>query len=308
MRLSELPLLVGLGDGDTGFDEVGSIWNWTKDGAVIRVSGPSEVVDIRCGRDKSAVGWPETYYALTSHGEVWAWGSNSRGQIGDGTTEDREDAVQLSITDGVIAIAATSSMGYALSKDGQLLAWGGVGYSDAYGPTPTRIPLPASRDAAVFQKWGSMSVTWLGSSELRQQFWDLRDGRTILMVLCGATDQSGAALSDEILLALRHGADVDATDDDGDSALFYAASKGNVDAVRLLLEFGASPDLPPALHGTTALLFAALASLPTGTPRAPGRTAQDYRDIALSPAGGRRPRAALRPKYLAGQIHALRNS
>jgi alpha-tubulin suppressor-like RCC1 family protein len=67
--------------------------------------------------------------ALTAEGVVYAWGDNSVGQLGDGTTHERDTPVPVG-TNGVfagkrlIAIAAGAGHSLALAEDGQLYAWG----------------------------------------------------------------------------------------------------------------------------------------------------------------------------------------
>src|SRR3990172_8879010 len=63
--------------------------------------------------------------ALKKDGTVWAWGSNSDGQLGDGTTINRSTPVQISGLTGVSTIAAAySPHTVALMKDGTVWAWG----------------------------------------------------------------------------------------------------------------------------------------------------------------------------------------
>ena len=62
--------------------------------------------------------------ALKSDGTVWAWGNNSTGQLGDGSTTDRWTPVQVSGLSGVIALAAGSEHSLALKSDGTVWAWG----------------------------------------------------------------------------------------------------------------------------------------------------------------------------------------
>jgi alpha-tubulin suppressor-like RCC1 family protein len=69
--------------------------------------------------------------ALRSDGSVWAWGDNQYGQLGDGTTENRDTAVKVSgleftrdVRDRVIAIAAGGWFSLALQSDGTIRAWG----------------------------------------------------------------------------------------------------------------------------------------------------------------------------------------
>jgi ankyrin repeat protein len=56
---------------------------------------------------------------------------------------------------------------------------------------------------------------------------------------------------------LEAGAELDATDNDGQTALMKAAADGNEEAVRLLLQAGAVVDAT-GKHGKTALMWAAI--------------------------------------------------
>jgi alpha-tubulin suppressor-like RCC1 family protein len=67
--------------------------------------------------------------ALKTDGTVWTWGSNSSGQLGDGTTTSRRLAAQVKIASttfltGVIAIAAGDNFCAALRSDGTVWTWG----------------------------------------------------------------------------------------------------------------------------------------------------------------------------------------
>jgi alpha-tubulin suppressor-like RCC1 family protein len=65
--------------------------------------------------------------ALRNDGTVWAWGNNWTGQIGDGTTTQRNTAIQVPGLSGVTAIAAGSSNTIALKSDGTVWGWGDNG-------------------------------------------------------------------------------------------------------------------------------------------------------------------------------------
>jgi alpha-tubulin suppressor-like RCC1 family protein len=64
--------------------------------------------------------------ALTKSGRVLAWGANSVGQLGDGTTKDRHTPVyvRLPAHTKVTSIAAGYGTGFAVTSAGRLLAWG----------------------------------------------------------------------------------------------------------------------------------------------------------------------------------------
>ena len=69
--------------------------------------------------------------AISSHavyqkddGTVWTWGSNSNGQLGDGTTTDRSIPARVNGLTGVTAVAAGSAHSVALKSDGTVWACG----------------------------------------------------------------------------------------------------------------------------------------------------------------------------------------
>ncbi|MCL2140523.1 MAG: hypothetical protein FWH42_02425 [Dehalococcoidia bacterium] len=62
--------------------------------------------------------------ALKSDDTVYAWGSNSRGQLGDGTTTQRNTPVQVSSLTNISSISAGNGHSLALKSDGTVWAWG----------------------------------------------------------------------------------------------------------------------------------------------------------------------------------------
>lgn len=81
---------------------------------------------------------------------------------------------------------------------------------------------------------------------------------------------------DGALIVLRGlGADVNAVDDDGDSVLYYAASRGRGKTTGLLLSLGADANPQRRPPGQTPLMVAAILAGP-GTRRPPGTSAADF--------------------------------
>ncbi|MFN0178007.1 MAG: RCC1 domain-containing protein [Gemmatimonadales bacterium] len=105
----------------------------------IRVPRLSGVVDIAVGGSHSL--------ALLEDGSVWAWGLNRQGQLGDGTTVDRNTPVAVTGVAGAAAVVAGSTISGALLRDGTVMAWGwgngGLGRKlytwDAPHPTPAPV-------------------------------------------------------------------------------------------------------------------------------------------------------------------------
>jgi alpha-tubulin suppressor-like RCC1 family protein len=62
--------------------------------------------------------------ALCENGIVWAWGSNSFGQLGDGTTTDRLMPIQVQGISSAIDIATGRNHSVALLSDGTVWTWG----------------------------------------------------------------------------------------------------------------------------------------------------------------------------------------
>lgn len=75
--------------------------------------------------------WRRHNLVIKEDGTVWAWGMNNRGQLGDGTNEDRSVPVQVLGPEGegylnnIKEIDAGHQHSLALKKDGTLWSWGG---------------------------------------------------------------------------------------------------------------------------------------------------------------------------------------
>lgn len=81
--------------------------------------------------------------ALASDGEVYAWGENAQGQLGDGTNTPSTTPVQVKNLDGVLAISAGYQHSLALRWDGTVFAWGNneKGQLGNGNNTPSTTPL-----------------------------------------------------------------------------------------------------------------------------------------------------------------------
>jgi alpha-tubulin suppressor-like RCC1 family protein len=65
--------------------------------------------------------------AIASDGQIWSWGLNSAGQLGNGTTTDSNVPVTVSSSTGLTeakSVSAGEGHSLALANDGQVWAWG----------------------------------------------------------------------------------------------------------------------------------------------------------------------------------------
>lgn len=100
-----------LGNGRFGID--------AREAAPALIDGLESVVAVAAGWDHSL--------ALTRDGRVYAWGSRSHGQLGDGVRETGRPAAtpqRVPGLEGVAAVAAGGQHSLALTRDGRVFAWG----------------------------------------------------------------------------------------------------------------------------------------------------------------------------------------
>jgi len=113
-------------------------------GPVLKSSAPNDVfqdaVSIAGGNSAGSI-YGHTL-AAKSDGTVWAWGANTYGELGNGTTTNSSYPVQIlkaagQPLTGVIAVSAGYYSSYALLSDGTVWAWGYNGYGNLGDGTTT---------------------------------------------------------------------------------------------------------------------------------------------------------------------------
>ena len=174
----------------------GSLWAWGDDSygqlgngtttttpsyAPVRVSGLTGVTQVAAGG----------YYvlALRSDGTVWAFGDNSGGYLGDGTTNGpRSLPQQVPGLSGITEVVAGGLESFAVRSDGTLFGWGqdtsgslGLGTTNASVLTPTPVPGLTGVTQVATNGWGTLAVA---GTALRLWAWgsnacgELGDGTT----------------------------------------------------------------------------------------------------------------------------------
>ena len=135
----------------------GKVYAWgsdTSDALGLGVSGDKNVpTAIAAGAIPSGVkmaavaGGQEGGYALGDDGHVYAWGSDTYGDLGDGHNADSDSPVKVvagSIPRGVrlVGLSAGSASGYSLGSDGKAYGWGKGGDGQLGAPAAdTNVPV-----------------------------------------------------------------------------------------------------------------------------------------------------------------------
>lgn len=111
--------------------EDGTVWAWGNNeygqlgidsaevidhSAPLPVPGLENVIDVSAG--------PIHTVAINQGGNIWAWGSNQGGQLGDGTNTDRTTPVMLTGITDVTTVSAGLRHTLALTENGTAWAWG----------------------------------------------------------------------------------------------------------------------------------------------------------------------------------------
>lgn len=110
----------------------GSLGSWTVSNAPLGGTSRGNVVKVAATKNNFS------FYFLTADGAVWAWGNNSYGQLGDGTTTDRSEAVQIPMETKVTSLATpNSSVAQVLLLDENGNVWICGGNGKYLNPTVT---------------------------------------------------------------------------------------------------------------------------------------------------------------------------
>lgn len=126
----------------------GTVWVWGSDVdflglgenlGIERIIAPARVslppiVDIAVG--------PNYALALASDGTVWAWGANTSGQIGNGSTIQAFLPVQVPGLSNIVGVAVNSATSYALASNGTYWAWGTNTFGEFGNGTNTSSNVP----------------------------------------------------------------------------------------------------------------------------------------------------------------------
>ena len=130
----------------------GQVWAWGDnsagqigDGTNETRSTPVMVPELSDIVAAASEGYATHTLALAGDGTVWSWGSNSNGQLGDGTTDARVTPFHVPGLSGIVAISVAGGQGssFALADNGTLWAWGANNRGQLGDGSTTRRLTPA---------------------------------------------------------------------------------------------------------------------------------------------------------------------
>ena len=154
--------------------------------------------------------------AIKTDGTLWAWGLNSSGQLGDGTTDNKSSPIQIGSLTNWSEISCGSDYTMAVRSDGTLWAWGtntvgklGIGNTTSQS-SPTQVAgttwrkvfsgsghTLATRTDGTLWAWGSDNRGQLGAN------FGFGSRSSPVQVSGGYTDWSDAACGVEASIAVR---------------------------------------------------------------------------------------------------------
>jgi alpha-tubulin suppressor-like RCC1 family protein len=124
-------------------DQLGVVSEASPGGLVLRperVAGLTAIVELAGGGILGPNGYGHSL-ALDADGQVWAWGYNIRGQLGDGTTGRKGEPVPVDVPDAA-GVAAAGFTSLARLENGSLWSWGSNarGQLGDGGSEPRHVP------------------------------------------------------------------------------------------------------------------------------------------------------------------------
>ncbi|MFL0807074.1 MAG: hypothetical protein K6L60_07280 [Oceanobacter sp.] len=146
--------------GQLGQGVAGNDLNEGDSATPVQVPGITDAVAVVRGYNQTLV--------LHADGTVSAFGENRYGQLGDGTTENRDMPVKPAVSN-IVQLASGGSFSLAVDADGRVWSWGQNNYgqlglgTEEHTSTPTQINFDEAIEAVVAGKGHALAVARSGA-------------------------------------------------------------------------------------------------------------------------------------------------
>jgi hypothetical protein len=145
--------------------ENGTLWGWGKnsngelgDGTILLKNTPVQIGTASNWKEISASidGIYSFTLGIRTDGTLWAWGSNHRGQLGDGTEIPRSSPVQIGTDTDWKTVTAGLSHSVAIKENGTLWGWGASDRFALSVPSGPNVLIP--RQIGTDNNWRQASA------------------------------------------------------------------------------------------------------------------------------------------------------
>lgn len=133
----------------------GTLWTWGSDEYGQLGNGGTNTALISPEKVDFATDWQKVYaseyntFAIKTNGTLWGCGRNNVGQVGDGTTSNKNVFVQIGIVTNWSEISSGRYFAVGLQTDGSLWAWGDNFYGQLGDGTNIGKTIPTKIGAAT---------------------------------------------------------------------------------------------------------------------------------------------------------------
>jgi len=161
-EMSDIVQITGGANAFGALDRDGNVYTWGMNnngqvgvgssapviGLPTKVSLPAAAVEISSGGDVASNGH---VLALLDNGQVYGWGTDTNGQLGDGLTVDEFRPVRVTLPTGVTftKVVAAGCSSLALDSTGGVWAWGCGAQGELGTSANVSFPHPVEVDAGV---------------------------------------------------------------------------------------------------------------------------------------------------------------